>query len=209
MPGILEKRIEKYLDRLLPKRDALLTEMEKYAKRCEIPIIGPACGRLLHLLARISGAQRMFEMGSAIGYSTMWLARGAGAEAEIYYTDGDPEKARRARDYFRRGGVEDRIQLLVGDAVASMDGISGNFDLIFIDVDKEQYPDALHKAVPRLRTGGLLITDNTLWYGRAARPAKDARTRAIQQFNNLIYSSRELFPVIVPLRDGVAVCRKE
>jgi caffeoyl-CoA O-methyltransferase len=209
MPGILEKRIEKYLDSLLPKRDALLAEMEKYAKRREIPIIGPACGRLLHLLARISGAQRMFEMGSAIGYSTMWLARGAGAEAEIYYTDGDPEKARRARDYFRRGGVEDRIQLLVGDAVALMDGISGDFDLIFIDVDKEQYPDALHKAVPRLRTGGLLITDNTLWYGRAARPAKDARTRAIQQFNKLIYSSRELFPVIVPLRDGVAVCRKE
>ena len=209
MPGILEKRIEKYLDSLLPKRDALLAEMEKYAKRGEIPIIGPACGRLLHLLARISGAQRMFEMGSAIGYSTMWLARGAGAEAEIYYTDGDPENARRARDYFRRGGVEDRIQLLVGDAVELMDGISGDFDLIFIDVDKKQYPDALHKAVPRLRKGGLLITDNALWYGRAARPAKDARTRAIQQFNKLIYSSRELFPVIVPLRDGVAVCRKE
>jgi caffeoyl-CoA O-methyltransferase len=209
MPGILEKRIEKYLDRLLPKRDALLTEMEKYAKRREIPIIGPACGRLLHLLAKISGAKRMFEMGSAIGYSTIWLARGAGSEAEIYYTDGGPENARRARGYFRRGGVEDRIQLLVGDAVELLDGIPGDFDLIFIDVDKEQYPDALDKAIPRLRTGGLLITDNALWYGRAARPAKDARTRAIQQFNKLIYSSRELFPVIVPLRDGVAVCRKE
>jgi caffeoyl-CoA O-methyltransferase len=209
MPGILEKRIEKYLDGLLPKRDALLAEMEKYAKRRKIPIIGPACGRLLHQLAQISGAKRMFEMGSAIGYSTIWLARGAGTEAEIYYTDGDPENARRARDHFRRGGVEDRIQLLVGDAVELMDGIPGDFDLIFIDVDKQQYPDALHKAVPRLRSGGLLITDNVLWYGRAARPAKDARTRAIQQFNKLIYSSRELFPVIVPLRDGVAVCRKE
>lgn len=209
MPGILEKRIEKYLDGLLPKRDALLAEMEKYAKRRKIPIIGPACGRLLHQLAQISGAKRMFEMGSAIGYSTIWLARGAGTEAEIYYTDGDPENARRARDNFRRGGVEDRIQLLVGDAVELMDGIPGDFDLIFIDVDKQQYPDALHKAVPRLRSGGLLITDNVLWYGRAARPAKDARTRAIQQFNKLIYSSRELFPVIVPLRDGVAVCRKE
>jgi len=75
-------------------------------------------------------------------------------------------------------------------------------------VDKHQYPEALRKAVPRLSSGGLLITDNVLWYGRASRRAKDRRTRAIQQFNKVIYSSSELFPVIVPLRDGVAVCRK-
>ncbi|HYL68716.1 MAG TPA: O-methyltransferase [Candidatus Limnocylindria bacterium] len=208
MPGILESHVEKYLDRMLPKRDAVLAEMEKYASRRKIPIIGPGCGRLLHQLAQISGARRMFEMGSAIGYSTIWLARGAGADAEIYYTDGDPENARRARDNFRRGGVEDRIQLLVGDAVQLIDGVPGAFDLIFIDVDKQQYPAALRKAVPRLRSGGLLITDNVLWYGRASRRARDARTRAIQQFNRMIYSSSDLFPVIVPLRDGVAVCRK-
>lgn len=208
MPGILEKHVEKYLDGLLPQRDGVLEGMEKYAKRRKIPIIGPACGRLLNLLAQISGAKRMFEMGSAIGYSTIWLARGAGAEAEIYYTDGDPENARRARENFRRAGVEDRIQLLVGDAVKLIDGVPGAFDLIFIDVDKHQYPDALRKALPRLRAGGLLITDNVLWYGRAPRRAKDVRTRSIQQFNRMIYSSRELFPVIVPLRDGVAVCRK-
>ena len=208
MPGILEKHIEKYLDSLLPKRDAVLAEMEKYASRRKIPIIGPSCGRLLYLVAQISGANRMFEMGSAIGYSTIWLARGAGADAKIYYTDGDPENARRAKENFRRGGVEDRIQLLVGDAVQLIDGVPGSFDLIFIDVDKHQYPEALRKAVPRLRSGGLLITDNVLWYGRTPRRAKDARTRAIQQFNRMIYSSSELFPVIVPLRDGVAVCRK-
>jgi caffeoyl-CoA O-methyltransferase len=208
MPGILEKHVEKYLECLLPKRDAVLADMEKYASQRDIPIIGPACGRLLHLLAQISGAKRMFEMGSAIGYSTIWLARGAGADAEIYYTDGDPENARRARDNFRRGGVEDRIQLLVGDAVKLIDDVSGAFDLIFIDVDKYQYPDALRKAVPRLRSGGLLITDNVLWSGHAARRAKDASTRSIQQFNRMIYSSSELFPIIVPLRDGVAVCRK-
>ena len=208
MPGILEKHIEEYLDSLLPKRDALLADIEKYAGKRKIPIIGPACGRLLHLLVRVSGAKRMFEMGSAIGYSTIWLARGAGSDSEIYYTDGDPENARRAMENFRRGGVEDRIQLLIGDAVQLIDSVTGAFDLIFIDVDKPQYPDALRKALPRLRSGGLLVTDNVLWYGRASRRAKDARTRAIQQFNRMIYSSVELFPVIIPLRDGIAVCRK-
>ena len=208
MPGILEKHIENYLDSLLPRRDAVLADIEKYASKRKIPIIGPACGRLLHLLARVSGAKRMFEMGSAIGYSTIWLARGAGSDGEIYYTDGDPENARRARENFRRGGVEDRIQLLIGDSVQLIDGVPGAFDLIFIDVDKHQYPDALRKALPRLRSGGLLVTDNVLWYGLASRRAKDARTRAIQQFNRMIYSSAKLFPVIIPLRDGVAVCRK-
>jgi caffeoyl-CoA O-methyltransferase len=208
MPGILEKRIDRYLNRLLPKRDAILAEMERYASRHKIPIIGPGCGRLLYFLAQVSGARRMFEMGSAIGYSTIWLARGAGADAEIYYTDGDPKNARRARENFRQGGVEERVQLLVGDAVQLIDEVPGAFDLIFIDVEKQQYPEALRKAVPRLRSGGLLITDNVLWYGRVPTRAKDARTRSIQQFNRMIYSSSELFPVIVPLRDGVAVCRK-
>ena len=208
MKDILYPPVEKYMDKLLPKRDAVLTEMEKYAKQRNIPIIGPACGRLLYLLAQISGAKRIFEMGSAIGYSTIWLARAAGPDAQIYYTDGDSENAARARDNFCRGGVEDRIKLLVGDAVELIDTVTGDFDLIFIDVDKPQYPAALGKAVPRLRSGGLLITDNVLWSGRTARPAKDVRTRAIQKFNKMIYASTELFPVIVPLRDGVAVCRK-
>jgi len=208
MSGILEKQVEKYIDSLLPKRDAVLAEMEAYAKRREIPIIGPACGRLLYVLTQLSGAKRIFEMGSAIGYSTIWLARAAGPEAEIYYTDGDPANAKRAHEHFHRAGVESRIQVLVGDAVELIDTVPGEFDLIFIDVNKDQYPDALRKALPRLRSGGLLLTDNVLWYGRAARRAKDAQTRAIQKFNRTIYSSSELFPVIVPLRDGVAVCRK-
>jgi caffeoyl-CoA O-methyltransferase len=208
MSGILQKPVERYLDSLLPKRDAVLSEMEAYAKKRDIPIIGPVCGRLLYLVAQLSGAKRIYEMGSAIGYSTIWLARAAGEEAEIYYTDGDPENARRARENVRRAGVEPRIRFLVGDAVELMDGVPGEFDLVFIDVNKEQYPAALRKALPRIRSGGVLVTDNVLWYGRSARRAKDARTRAIQQFNRMIYKSSELFPVIVPLRDGVAVCRK-
>jgi caffeoyl-CoA O-methyltransferase len=208
MPGILNSKVEEYIASLLPKRDAVISEMERYAKQHDVPIIGPVVARTISLLAQISGAKRMFEMGSAIGYSTIWLARAAGAGAEVYYTDGDPANAARARGYFKRAGVENCIQIMTGDAVNLIDQVPGEFDLIFIDVDKHQYPEALGKAVPRLRSGGLLITDNVLWSGRVVAKAKDPRTRAIQQFNKLIYSSHELFPVIIPLRDGIAVCRK-
>ncbi len=206
--GIVEKAVERYLYDLLPARDAVLREMEEFARRRNIPIIGPAVGRLLALVVEISGSKRIFEMGSAIGYSTIWLARAAGHGAEVYYSDGDPENARRAQSYFRRAGVASRIVVLVGDAVRLIDRVPGQFDLIFNDVDKHQYPAAFRKAVPRLRRGGLLVADNALWSGRVARKATDRATRGIQQFNHLLYSSKELFPVIVPLRDGVAICRK-
>ena len=208
MPRILEPKIEKYMDGLLPRRDSVLAEMEKYAKQHNVPIIGPACSRLMYLLAQAIGARRIFEMGSAIGYSTIWLARAAGPGAEVYYTDGDPANAERARNYFQRAGVEDRIRILTGDAIDLIDEVTGDFDFIFIDVDKHQYPAALRKALPRLKSGGLLVTDNVLWSGRVLKAAKDPDTRGVQQFNKIIYSSKELFPVIVPLRDGVAVCRK-
>jgi caffeoyl-CoA O-methyltransferase len=208
MPGILNTKVEEYLADLLPKRDEVISEMERYAKKHDVPIIGPVVARMIYLVAQISGAKRIFEMGSAIGYSTIWLARAAGPEAEVYYTDGDPANAARARGYFKRAGVENSIQIMTGDAVNLIDQVPGEFDLIFIDVDKHQYPEALRKAVPRLRSGGLLLTDNVLWSGKVSRKSTDTRTRAIQQFNKLIYSSSELFPTIIPLRDGVAVCRK-
>jgi len=205
---ILNSNVEKYLDSPLPKRDAVLTEMERYARKHNVPIIGPVCSRLLYLLAQTSGAKRIFEMGSAIGYSTIWLARAAGPGAEIYYTDGSGENAKLAGQYLNRAGVSDRVQILVGDALMLLDEIGEPFDLIFIDVDKHQYPEAMQKAVPRLKSGGLLITDNVLWSGRVTTKSKDACTTSVQQFNRAVYSSDELFPVIIPLRDGVAVCRK-
>lgn len=208
MPEILSKPVEEYLDGLLPKRDEVLAAMESYAKKHDVPIIGPACGRLLYLMAQISGAKRIFEMGSAIGYSTIWFARAAGPDGEIYYTDGDPANAAIANKNFERAGVQDRVHVLTGNALELIDTVEGEFDVILIDIDKHQYPEALKKAVPRLRSGGLVITDNVLWSGLVTKAAKHANTKAIQLFNKLTYSSAELFPVIVPLRDGVSVCRK-
>ena len=208
--AFIQDDVEEYLYKLLPERDEVVSEMEKYAAENDIPIIGPAVARMLALFVQVSGAKRIFEMGSAIGYSTIWLARAAGPKGKVVYTDGDPEKARRAKDYFRRAGVAKRIEIRVGNALELVKKAPGTFDLIFNDVDKHQYPDALHAALPKLRRGGLFIADNTLWSGKAARPAAadDADTQGVQEFNRLVYASKKLYPVLIPLRDGVTVCQK-
>ncbi|MFY9802672.1 MAG: O-methyltransferase [Candidatus Acidiferrales bacterium] len=208
MPGILEPAVEKYLSNILPARDAVLADMEAYAKQHDIAIIGPDCGRLLSLMAQISGAKRIFEMGSAIGYSAIWFARAAGPGAEIFCTDGDPANAELARKNFGRAGVAERIRFMTGEAVDLIDSVDGQFDIILIDVYKHQYPAALKKSLPRLKSGGLIITDNVLWSGRVAEPPKDDQTKGILEFNRMVFSSPDLFTVIVPLRDGVAICRK-
>jgi predicted O-methyltransferase YrrM len=209
--SIVEARTEKYLNNLLPRRDAVMAEMERYAAKHHVPIVGPACGRMLYQLAKLAGAGRVFEMGSAIGYSALWLARAVGPGGVVYCTDGDPANAERARDYLRRAGMLPRVRFLVGDALELLKSTSGKFDLIFNDVHKLQYPEVFRLALPRLRAGGLFITDNVLWSGKAARPAakKDKDTRAVQEFNRLVYGSRRLFSTIIPLRDGLAVCLKE
>ena len=205
-----QEDVDKYIYDLLPERDAVVKEIEAYADEHRVPIIGPAVARLLTLLVQVSGATRIFEMGSAIGYSTIWLARPAGPKAQVFYTDGDPENARRAQEYFKKAGVAKRIKVQVGDALDLVKKTPGKLDFIFNDVNKHQYPDALRMALPKLKRGGLFVTDNTLWSGKAARPAApdDKDTRGVQEFNRLVYASKELFPVLIPLRDGVTVCRK-
>jgi caffeoyl-CoA O-methyltransferase len=209
--GYIQDDVEGYLYQLLPERDEVIREMEEYAERHRVPIIGPAVARLLSLLVQVSGAKRIFEMGSAIGYSTIWLARAAGPKGKVIYTDGDPEKASRAKDYFRRAGVAKRIEVRVGMAQELLKKTPGTFDLIFNDVDKHQYPSALEAALPKIKRGGLFIADNTLWSGKAARPAAvgDVDTLGVQEFNRLVYESKQLYPVLIPLRDGVTVCRKQ
>src|SRR5262245_888481 len=202
--------VDEYLYKLLPERDAVVREMEDYAAEHGIPIIGPAVARLLSLLVQVSGAKRIFEMGSAIGYSTIWLVRATGPKGKVFYTDGDPEKVHRAQMYFRMAGVAKRIEIQIGDVLAIVKETPGMFDVIFIDVDKNQYPAALHAVRPKLRRGGLLITDNTIWSGKAARPApeQDKDTKGVQEFNRMVYASKELYPVLIPLRDGLTICRK-
>src|ERR1700683_4713311 len=131
MNGITDHAVELYMEDILPARDEVLAEIEKKAHNRSIPIIGPVVARVLQQYARIIGAKRIFEMGSAIGYSTIWLARAAGEEGRVYYTDGSHSNAEEAQGYFARAGVSDRIDILTGDSMDLLESVEGQFDLIF------------------------------------------------------------------------------
>lgn len=209
MSEITGDAVEKYIYEVLPERDPVLREMEQQASKRDIPIVGPAVARVLYQYARLINARKVFEMGSAIGYSTIWWARAVGEGGQVIYTDGDPKNADEARGYFQKAGVEKQIRVEVGDALELLSEQKQEFDIIFNDVDKEDYPRVLHMVSSRLRRGGLFITDNVLWSGRVAeKNPKEAATRAIQEFNRQLYSMPEFFTTILPLRDGVSVSVK-
>jgi predicted O-methyltransferase YrrM len=195
---------------MLPKRHEVLTEMEDFASVHDVPIVGPAVARVLEQLALMINAKTVFELGSAIGYSTIWWAQAVGEKGRVIYTDGDPKNAERARRYFDRAGVSSRIKLHTGDALEVLSEQKQQYDIIFNDVDKEDYPRVLRLVPPRLRTGGLFITDNVLWSGQVAQNnPTDPRTKAILEFNRLLYNSADFFTTILPIRDGLAVALKK
>ncbi|HEV3306628.1 MAG TPA: O-methyltransferase [Candidatus Sulfotelmatobacter sp.] len=202
--------VDDYLYSMLPKRDQVLVEMEEYAGKHDIPIVGPAVARVLQQLALMIDAKTVFELGSAIGYSTIWWAQAVGADGQVIYTDGDAKNAERARGYFDRAGVSSRVTLHTGDALEVLSEQKHQFDIIFNDVDKEDYPRVLRLVPPRLRTGGLFVTDNVLWSGRVAeKNPKTAQTKAILEFNRQLYDSADFYTTILPIRDGLAVALKK
>jgi predicted O-methyltransferase YrrM len=201
---IVDPDIERYMNSLLPPRDAVLAEMEASAAERHVPIVGPAVGGLLALLVMISKAKRIFELGSAIGYSTIWLARAAGPGAEVHYSDGSAANAKQAQGYFGRAGVADRIHIHIDDALGALAQTPGQFDFIFNDVDKEGYPAVLEAVTRRLKTGGLFVTDNTLWHGTVLSP-RDESARAVVAFNRKLFESKHFATRLLPLRDGLAL----
>ena len=209
MGGITVGAVEDYIYSLLPQRDEVLTEIEAEAVKRNIPIVGPAVGRILYQLALMINAKTVFELGSAVGYSTIWWARAVGPEGRVIYTDGDRKKADEARGYFNRAGVAKQITLKTGDALELLSEEKQQFDIIFNDVDKEDYPRVFKLASSRLRKGGLFVADNVLWSGKVAQNNSEPSTQAILEFNRLLYNSTDFFTTILPIRDGVAVALKK
>jgi predicted O-methyltransferase YrrM len=208
--------VENYLYALLPDRDAVLAEMERQAQERHIPIVGPVVGRFFHLLAQMTGAKTVFELGSAIGYSTIWWARAVGQGGRVVYTDSSPENAQEARGYFERAGLGNRVSVKIGDALEILSEQKEEFDIVFCDIDKEDYPRAFRMAKKFVRSGGLFVADNVLWSGRVVYAAGNPEvktdpqhhTKQIVEFNRQLYEANEFYTVILPVRDGVAVARK-
>jgi caffeoyl-CoA O-methyltransferase len=200
--------IEKYLEGLETTRDAVLAEMERQAAAGDFPIVGPLVGRLLCLLAKSIDARRIMELGSGFGYSAYWFARALPQDGELILTEGSAKKMAQAREFLRQGGVRCRARFEVGDAFDVLDRSPGEFDIIFNDVDKDQYPMAFHRAIPRVRAGGYFISDNMLWGGRVVNDHSHPTTKGVLELTRLLFRAPNLYAMILPIRDGVSVSLK-
>ena len=204
----LNEQIDRYLLNCLPPRDPLLWRMEEYAVARGFPFIGPLVGELLEILARSINAQRVFEMGSGFGFSAMHFARVLPEGGKVYCTDGDPENEKQARQFFHDAGLTHKLEFHVGDAGEILDRTTGTFDIILMDIDKEQYPSGFRRAWPRLRVGGLFIADNLLWHGRVLTDDDQPTTRGVQELTSLLFATPGARTTILPLRDGVSITLK-
>jgi caffeoyl-CoA O-methyltransferase len=209
-PGLLIlPEQERYLERLLPPRDPLLREMEERAAQDDIPISDPEVGRFLGILARATGARLIVEIGTAIGYGALCLARGA-PEARVVSIDTDPERLAVARGYLERAGVAGRVELIEGAALEVLPRLSGPFDLAYVDAVKKEYRRYLDQLVPKLRVGGVVALDNLLWKGRVADPPddEDPDADALRAFNGYLMMHPQLQAIVLPFGDGLGVATK-
>ena len=203
---IVAPDIERYLHDLANPHDPVLREMEVLAAEERFPIVGPQVGRLLHLLARSIGAHRVLELGSGFGYSAYWFARAVGPHGQVVLTEGSEERAQQAAGFLSRGGFSDHVTILVGDALEHAERQGGQFDIIFNDIDKDQYPRVLDRVKTLLRPGGLFISDNMLWFGTVLESdPDDLSTRGVKELTRQLFASPEFETSLIPMRDGVTV----
>jgi predicted O-methyltransferase YrrM len=208
---IVPDAIERYLASLNRGSDAVLDEIARGNEQRGLPLVDAEVGALLRTLAIAVNASRILEIGTAIGYSGIWLAGALPPGGMLITMEMNEERAREARDNFARAGVADRVSVMVGDAQLKLAKVSGPFDLIFQDGDKQLYTPMLDRLVALLRPRGLLVTDNVLWDGEVApgftaapqRPPED--TRAIAEYNQRVAGHPALVTTVVPLRDGVSI----
>lgn len=214
MGRIVPDAIEQYLASLNHAGSPVLDDVLQSGRKRDLPIIDAEVGALLRVLATAVGATRILEIGTAIGYSGIWLAAALPPGGMLITMELSESRAEEARGHFARAGVADRVTVIVGDAKLKIAKVAGPFDLIFLDTDKQLYAPLLDRLVSLLRPGGLLVTDNVLWSGEVvpgfvANPTRSPEdTRAVVEYNERLAAHPQLVTSIVPLRDGVSLSVK-
>lgn len=205
---IVHPSIEKYLEEVARPSDPILKQMEEIARLRRFPIVGPLVGRLLSQLAMMIRAEQILELGSGFGYSAYHFAKGLPAGGRIFCTEYSEQNAAQAVEFFKKAGLGKIMTIEVGDALQTAGRTAGPFDIIFMDIDKAQYPEAFEITLPKLRRGGLLIVDNMLWSGRVLAPSEEPDVLGVKRLTERLYASENLFTTILPLRDGVSISLK-
>jgi predicted O-methyltransferase YrrM len=203
--------LEKYLEELLPERDPLFTEMEELAMQQTIPVVTPAVGNFLSWLVLTSQAKNILEIGTAIGYSTLWLAKAAEQTGgKITTIDMNLQRRKEALDYFARAGVSEQILSLAGDARKVLPSLATTYDLIFIDAAKGEYLEYLELVYPLIARGGVLVVDNVLFRGWVVpganfEPKYQRMVTGLREFLQKLNQNPEFITSLLPLSDGVTV----
>lgn len=212
MTDLISPQVAQYLDTLVPPRDAEMMAMEEIAAKTKFPIIGPASGHLCYLVARMIGAKRIFELGSGYGYSTAWFAKAVkeNGGGEVFHVVWDAELSRRARNHLAKLGLDAVVTFRESEAVQALRETEGSFDLIFNDIDKQDYPASLEIIESKLRPGGVLIIDNMLWSGRIFdKTDTSPATEGVREFTRRITHDPRWITGLLPVRDGVIVAMKK
>ena len=209
---LIPEYLMEYLDSLVPARPPEMQAMEAYAQKTDFPIIGPTSGYLCYQVARMIGARRVFELGSGYGYSTAWFAKAVreNGGGEVFHVVWDEELSQQARRHLALLGYTDMIRYHVAEAVQTLRETPGPFDLIFNDINKEDYAASLTVIAEKLRPGGVLIVDNMLWSGRLFDAGdKTPATASIRRLTELLTRSPDWIVSLAPVRDGVVVAYKK
>ena len=198
---LISAQVSTYLEDLVPPRIAEVRKMESYAKEHGFPIVGPVSGQLCYQVARMIGAQRVFELGSGYGYSTAWFARAVqeNGGGVVHHVVWDDKLSLMARKHLGALGYDGLVEFHVGEAVQTLRAIDGTFDLVFNDIDKDGYPDSLPVIAEKLRPGGVLIIDNMLWSGRIFdEKDQSGDTNGIRELTRMLTTSDDLDRIPYP-----------
>jgi predicted O-methyltransferase YrrM len=217
MGAIVPDAIEGYLANLNRGGSELLADIARKGAERKLPLVDAEVGALLRVLATAVGARKILEIGTAVGYSGIWLASALPPDGMLFTMELDPERGREANENFKAAGLASRVSVVMGDAQKMIAKVAGPFDLIFQDGDKKLYVPMLDRLVALLRPGGLLVTDNVLWDGKVvpgfaesarASAERDESTRAIAEYNERVAAHPSLLTTVLPLRDGVSISVK-